>query len=205
MTPTANILNAYVSLLILQYQQGNAQNQVYLFASALLQNQLFGQFADKFSLSGATGAILDILASYRGLARQIYGYSIYTHVFQLPSQSDSFLGTAYGFATAAMSPASITWYWDEVSGLGQSTTTLRDNDMLRALEILCALQGSPMGVGEIDAVLYQCIPTAQLNDNLDMTIQYHDTVADVDVLFSICTALQLLPKPAGVTVTYGVS
>lgn len=200
---TQEVIEFYSDLLIVQYATlSNAIKTVQTYVGALVQNQIIDQVDNSFDLTTAVGNQLNILGTYRGVNRQVFGLASGSYWSMIPYPDpapNSYLGWV------AYSDAAPTWNWLQY----QDSTTfsvgsiLTDTQMRRLIQFKAAIQSAPFVLGAIDDILYSTFGIyANLVDNKDMTITYQHQTADPDPdgLWGIVVLANALPHPSGVAV-----
>lgn len=197
MTLTEQIIY-YRNLLIVQYaNKAKAKATVEAFAIEAVADQLMNQLFDGFDLDTAVGMQLDILAAYRGISRYITGLDFGRAYFTLPLYTDADAATRHGFPS--YDDPNPSWYWARYEDTNRPTYSMNDDELRRLIKFVASWHSSSLGVGEIDAILYNTFgPNVTLTDNFDMTMGYTRVTDNGDHLYSIIVALGLFPKPAGV-------
>jgi len=200
---TSDELKSYYSnLLILQYHnKTRAVGTVKAFVGEVLADLVAVEVRDGFDLETAVGAQLDILATYRGLNRIVYGLNFNRSYFAMPEYTDPNKDTYGGFAS--YTDAVVSGYFLYYIDVNVPIYTMSDGELRRLIMLSAAFSSSSLGLGEIDAILFDFFSTkVKLTDNENMQIVYNDDPADTDELFYIATNTKVLPKPAGVSVAY---
>ena len=200
---TSDLIAYYQGLLIMQYAAlGNAMGTVQAVMTALIQNQIVQKVQDGFDLNTAIGAQLDILGTYRGVNRILYGIVPATNWSLIPygdATPNSYSG--WGLYADATPP---TWTWISYNDLYSVATSLLDSQMRVLIQFSAAADSLAGGLGDYDNMLYSFFGTnVSLQDNGDMTMVYQHKLTDQDpnVLFTITSLAGALPHPAGVSFT----
>lgn len=198
---TAELKQFYANLLIMQYNnKPRASATVLAFVGEVVADQIVQQVSDGFSLDSAIGAQLDLMGTYRNAPRIIFGLSATKDYFAMPSYDDVDPGAVKGFTT--YSNPNPAWYFILYSDVNTPVYNLSDSELRTLIKYLAELNSSGHGLGELDQILFKYFGTyVTLTDNGDMTITYHDDVADPSNLFKIVDNLGKLPRPAGVGVS----
>jgi len=199
---TDEIIDYYAGLLIIQYSAlPNAQGTIKALVRMLLQNQIISQVRDGFDLDTAIGAQLNVLASYRGLSRTLFGAVAGSYMalvpYTDPSPNDYFGMPGYG-------DADPTWNFLQYHDLDSVAIQLTDEQLRRLIELRADIHSSTLGLGEIDGILYDTFGVyVTLVDNLNMSIsfEHRSDDPDSDVLWSLTVLSNSLPVPAGVSYT----
>jgi hypothetical protein len=189
----------YRDLLIIQYlTQPRATATIKAFAAEIVADLIAQQVLDAYDLDTAVGAQLTVLAEYRGVNRKYFGLDIARDYFTMPLYGDS---TTFGMALYG-GIDDVTWYFETYEDTVASVNILTDSEMLGALRFRTKTHGTFLGLGEIDAILYEFFgDKVNLVDNLDMSITYEHTVPDPDTLFKVLDYTGSLPRPAGVSLS----
>lgn len=190
----------YQALLLMEYQQPNAQGQVGLFIGEMLQNQIIAQVEDGFDPATAQGAQLDLLGTYRGAEREQFGIDLTRSYFNFASYGGA--DPLNGFARYGMINV-VTWLFLSYAQASLPIYALTDFEMQQLIYFLAAVNSMSLGLGEIDTLLFSFFgPYVGLVDNLDMTMDYIDLTSDPTTLFKVFEFSKALPRPAGVLATY---
>lgn len=196
---TDELIDYYKGLLILQYaSRPNAVAEVDAFIRALVQNQIISQVGDGFDVTTALGAQLNILGTYRGINRVLFGISPGDYWSMVPC-ADPAPNSYFGWALAA--GADPTWRWLEVNDLDSVPYTLSDSQMRRLIQFAAAVDSWDGTLGNLDNILYTFFGVyVSLIDNENMSITYQHTASDPDPdsLFEIAKLADVLPHPAGI-------
>lgn len=195
---TEELINYYVGLLILQFASlGNATQTVDAVIRIFLQDQIVSKVNEAFNLATALGIQLNMLGTYRGVTRQVFGVlpgNYWSAVPYADPNPDSYFGLAL------YADPNPTWKTLEYNDLNSFGYTLTDDQMRRLIKFKAALSTSPQTLGAIDDILYQFFGTnVNLVDNQDMSITYEHNIADTDSLFGVVVLADALPHPAGVS------
>lgn len=197
---TQNFIDYYTSLLIIQYASlGNAIGTVQALIGELVQDQIISQVRDGFDPDTAIGAQLDILASYRGLSRVVFGATI-ANFWSLIPYADPAPGTYFGWDTYT-DTGEPSWQWLQYNDLNGVPYVLNDNQLRRLLKLRAAIQSSGGGLGELDNILYSVFGVyLNVKDNGNMSIIYQHIAVDPDPdkLYAIAVLAGVLPHDAGV-------
>lgn len=197
---TDELIGYYQALLILQYVSGgNALGTIQAFISALVQNQIISQFRDALDVKTAVGAQLNILGTYRGVSRTLFGVVVGSDWTLIPC-NDPNPNTYFGWALAA--GANPTWKWLQINDLDGAPYQLSDSQMRRLIQFKGAVQSWAGGLGDLDNILYAYFGVyVNVIDNETMSIIYQHTATDPDTdqLFHIAELANALPHPAGVS------
>ncbi len=199
---TDEIIDAYAGLLILQYSaQGNAVAHVKALIRVLLQDQIIDQVRNGFNIETAIGAQLNILGTYRGAARNVFG-SVPGDYWGVPEYNDADPNVILGLAE--YNDADPTWNTEQYNDLNSLAYTLTDNQLRRIIKLRAQVQSSGLGLADLDNILYSVFGSyVNVVDNEDMSITYqHDHLdPDPDGLWAIAVLSDSLPHPAGVSFT----
>lgn len=194
------LIQYYVNLLVLQYQaKPKARATIEAFIRAIMFFDLIQEVNDAYALETSIGAQQDVLGLYLGVDRLVTGVLF----------SRRFFGFArYGEDPDLLPIHGFLRYGDEADaqflryGAGRiSTLTLNDEEFRTVLRQKAIQNVSAHSVGEIDQLLFDFFDNRVLmDDNMDMTMTYTYPLAD-QRLASILNAEDLLPRPAGVSVS----
>ena len=198
---TQDVVNYYSGLLIIQYASlGNAVGTVQTHISSLLQNQIIEQVDSSFDLEDAVGAQLNMLGTYRGLYRQLFGIGTSNFWSMIPDD-----GSPSGYYGWAPDDGPIpTWRWlqEEDSFTFEFESNMTDQQFRRLIKLKASFDSSPLTLGELDLILYANFGSyVNLVDNENMTITYQHQAADPDPdgLWEIVVLANILPNPCGVS------
>lgn len=193
------LIDYYKSLLILQYaSQPNALATMQSIVGKLVQDQIIQQVTDGFDVDTAIGAQLDILGTYVGQSRIVFGL-LAGDFWAMPEYADAAYASYFGWAEYA--DTDPTWNWLLYNDVNSLAYTLSDSQMRRMIKLRAALRSSANGLGDLDDILYSFFGVyLNLQDNQDMSIIYVHQLADPDIdgLFQIAVLSDALPHQAGV-------
>lgn len=197
---TDELISYYVGLLILQYASlGNAVQTMQALMGELIQDQIISQVNNSFDLANALGVQLNMLGTYRGVSRQVFGVAPGDYWSVVP-YADPDPDLYFGLALYA--DADPTWRTLEYNDLDALAYALTDDQMRRLIQFKAALSTSDQTLGSLDDILYQFFGTnVNLVDNEDMSITYQHQHTDPDSLFNVAVLADALPHPAGVSFT----
>lgn len=199
---TDELVSYYTGLLILQYSAlSRATATVSAVKRSLIQDQIVEKVRAGFDVQTAIGAQLNILATYRGLRRQVFG-AIPGNYWSLIPYADAAPNSYFGWAYYADPDPS--WKFLQYNDLNAVPYTLTDSQLRRLVQLRAAIQSSPLGLGDLDNILYSVFGTyVNVVDNKDMTIIYNHshTDPDIDKLWGVAVLASVLPHPAGVSFT----
>lgn len=195
----------YQNLLIIQYaDKPNALATIAALTAPLITNQIVQAVFDGFNLETAVGAQLDLIGTYKGVSRDIFGLNLTRHYMSFPYAADANPGSFYGMATAVEGPIP-TVYFLRAQDINNVEYAMNDSEYRSVLELLSAIQNAKYTNGAIDEILFEFFGTnVNMVEDGPRHITYHDSPSDANPLFSICSQLNLLPRPAGVAVSYSV-
>lgn len=189
----------YINLLVIQYKiLPNATGTIGALASEVVANQIYDQVLNGFNLQTAVGHQLDVLASYVGAPRTIFGYSPTVEYFELQSYVTTPVGNI-GFAqyTDITDPIDF-WLLYSTS---QTAFVLSDGQLRQLIAYLIAVHASDHTLESLDVIMQTFFGAyATLTDNEDMSITYTHQLSDPNLLFSIVNQIGKLPHPAGVEI-----
>lgn len=187
----------YQNLLVIQYKRlPNASGTIGALAEQVVANQIYSQVLNGFDLTTAIGAQLDILASYVGAPRTIFGYNPAVPYFELQSYLVTPVGDI-GFAQYADTSDPIDFWL--LYSTSSTTFVLSDGQLRLLIAYLIAIHKSDYTLENLDLIIQAFFGAyCVLTDNEDMTITYTHQLSDPNILFSIINQLNLLPHPAGV-------
>jgi hypothetical protein len=202
---TDQIIGYYRDLLIMQYAaQPRARKTTEAFVAAQVADQVVTQVRDGFNLPSQGGGLIDsargkqleTLASYRGLARLVYGLSRVSTYFEMPGYGDGDADTRPGFRNygdVATLDLFLTY-----GQAAQPLYSLSDAELIRLVQ-LKALSQRNWTVAQVDAILYAVFgDRVGVFENSPMDITYAAITGDTDTLFDIAVLVKALPRPAGV-------
>ena len=192
----------YGNLLAIQYKTlPNAMGTIEAVATEAVASQVFSQVLNGFDLATAEGEQLDILASYVGAPRTVFGYNPTVPYLSFPGYSDlpDPPTAPIGFAQYADTADPVT-FWLRYS-TSQTTYVLTDGQLRLLVAYLIAVHASDHTLYSIDVILQEFFGGyCTLADNEDMSITYTHQSSDPNLLFSVVSQLNLLPRPGGVEV-----
>lgn len=186
----------YINLLIIQYfNRARSRATVGIVAEQAVADEIIDQVREGFDLDNAVGEQLDILASYRGAVRTVFGLDLTRDYFAMPYYDDDpedYVGFAeYGDV--------VTWYFLLYASGNHPVYAMTDDELRRLTKFRAKAQSRFLSVSEIDDILWEFFgANVSMTDNLDMTITYTHDPADTDTLFEIVEGTDSLPQPAGV-------
>lgn len=199
---TQEIIDYYKGLLILQYASlPNALGTIEAYISALLQNQIISQVRDAFDVDTAIGAQLDILATYRGLSRVVFGI-VPGNFWSLIPYDDPDPNSYFGWAEYP--DPDPTWGWIQYGDIAGAAYRLTDAQLRGLIKFKAQTDSQPLFLGNLDQILYDFFGVyVTVIDNEDMTMIYQHQIADPDInqLFEMAVLAGILPHPAGVLAT----
>lgn len=201
MTP-AEIAEYYQGLLIMQYSQlPKAVATINLLATELIADNVYQQVMDGFDIETAVGAQLDILATYVGAQRQVFGVIASRNYFQMPAYEDPNADTSFGYIEYGDDINLVDWYYLTYEDANQPVYFLNDSELRRFIQYLAALHASDHSLENLDDILFKFFGNnVTMTDNMDMTIDYTHNPLDLDTLFTIVAGTGNLPHPAGVEI-----
>ncbi len=192
----------YIGLLIIQYfTKQKARDSVGVSARALVASNIYQTVSDGFDLDSAVGAQLDILASYRGAQRTVFGLDLTRDYMAFPFYDDPDVESAARAGFALYDDAVVMAYFLLYADGGSPVGTLTDDELRRVTKFLARTQSRYLSAKEIDDIFFEFFADkVNVVDNRDMTMTYIHDVGDPDTLFGIIQQLGYLPRPAGVEV-----
>lgn len=192
----------YIGLLIIQYfTKVRARDTVGVSVRALVADNVYQAVSDGFDLDSAVGAQLDILASYRGAQRTVFGLDLTRDFMAFPFYDDPDVEAAARAGFALYDDAIVTTYFLLYADGGSAIGTLTDDELRRVTKFLARTQSRYLSAKEIDDIMFEFFADkVNVVDNQDMTVTYIHDVGDPDTLFGIIEQLGYLPRPAGVEV-----
>jgi Protein of unknown function (DUF2612) len=200
---TNDFINLYVGLLILQYVAlGNATGTVYAFIASLVQNQIISQLRDALDLDTALGAQLNLLATYRGLNRTLYGAAPGQYM-AIPEYLDPNAGNYFGLVEY-LDPAP-TWKFKQYNDQDSVPYTLKDIQLRTLIQLKAQLDSWDGTLGSLDEILYSFFGSyVNVVDNENMSMIYEHVAADPDpnTIYDLAQIANIFPHPAGVAVTF---
>lgn len=197
---TDALISYYVNLLVLQYKTlPNAQGTIAALVTQEIANQIYSQVLNGFDLDTAIGAQLDILASYVGAPREIFSYDPTIPYFALYSYTTT-PPSNVGFASYTDTTAPVDNWLSYTTS--ETTFVLSDGQLRQLIQYLIVLHMDPHTLSSIDILLQTFFGNyCTLTDNQNMTVQYTHLSSDPGTLFGIVNELDLLPHPAGVSIS----
>ena len=199
---TADVISFYSDLLIIQYASlGNAVGTVQAYIGELVQDQIINQVANAFDLDTAIGNQLNILGSYRGVFREVFGLAAGSYWSLIP-YTDPAPNSYFGWATYSGAAPTDLWlqYYDATTF--SFSSTMSDHQMRRLIKFKAAYEGAQFTLGTIDQILYATFGVyVNLVDNENMTITYQHQTADPDPdgLWGVAVLGNAIPHPNGVS------
>lgn len=201
---TDELKSYYSQLLIIQYRNApNAAAMVEGMVNEIIADQIFSTVRDAFDLDTAVGVQLDVLGTYLGVDRFVYGLSLTKSFFAMPLSTDGNLTTAKGFGVGTDTNDTLTWYFLTADDTSAVVYRMNDQEYRQILKFAAATQSSNLSIKDIDDILFNLFGTAvTLIDNKNMTITYNDSASDpLANIFTLINESDLLPKPAAVAVS----
>lgn len=205
---TAEVIAYYQNLLIVQYEHApNARATIAAFVGQSLANQIVAQVRDGFNinqkgglaLDTAKGKQLEVLAAYRGIAREVYGLNVARVYWQMPFYGQAGADTDAGFLDYGTPPTSSQFLTYDLAA--QPLYALRDSEMARLIQLRALAGSGRYSVADVDAVLYAVFgQNVGVFEDSPMHITYADLTGDPDTLFDIAVTTKSLPRPAGVQI-----
>lgn len=197
-----DVVNAYTGLLILQYAAlPNASAHVQALMQAIVQDQIINKVRTGFNLDTALGAQLDILGTYRGVPREVFGSAPGSY-WALVEYADPSPGSYFGIAEYA--DADPTWNTMQYIDVDSLAYTLTDNQMRRLIKLRAAMESTPFGLADLDNILYSVFGNyvnVVDNENMSIVYQHNHLDPDPDLLWAVTVLAGALPHPAGVSFT----
>lgn len=200
---TSDLIDYYKGLLILQYRAlDKALSHVEAWISAFVQNQIVANVLDGFDLATAIGAQLDILGSYRGIKRTLFGVVPDSDWSLVPYDDvapDSYFG--WGVYADVNPPVDRFLQYADLTAVPY---VLNDIQMRTLIRLQAAFQSSDGTLGNLDNILYAFFgANVDVVDNGDMTITYRHLISDPDPigLWKATTVAGILPHGAGISFT----
>lgn len=195
------ITTYYINLLIMQYiTRPNARKVVGTFVNEITVGSLIENVRDAFDIETAVGAQLEMLAAYRGLVRTVYGIDLTRAYFELAEYADTAPLGGVGFAFYSDSPTDYSLTYPDIE---RPIYAMTDNELRRITQLVSKTQSRFLSLEEVDDILFEFFgDNLTLTDNQNMTILYTHNPADTDNLYKIAHGLGVLPRPAGVSVSY---
>lgn len=199
---TDELIAYYKGLLILQYAAlANAVGTIGAVIGELVQDQIIAKVRDAFDILTALGSQLDVLGTYRGISRVLFGASTASD-WSLVPYADASPGSYLGWA--AYADADPTWLWMQYADVNRVAHSLTDPQMRSLIQLAAAFQSSDGSLASLDDVLFDFFGTyVNVVDNEDMTITYQHQIADPDpnMLWALVVLADILPHGAGVSYT----
>jgi len=196
---TAELIQYYVNLLIIQYhEKPKAKAHIEAIVTECVADQLIAQVRDGFDIETAVGAQLDIVGKYVGIPRIVNGFPFGRDYFEMPSYDDPSPTTYFGFGLYGAEPAHYFAYYADA----ENQYIMNDYEMRYIIKLKIAQQNSNHSLESIDDIVDEFFqvsgsPILSVTDNLDMTINY-DFSGDIQIIHRLAVYLDCLPHPAGV-------
>lgn len=201
MTTPAELVEYYRQLLIAQYiDKGNARGTVGAFVDETVANNVILDTTAAFDLETAVGAQLDLMATYRGCQRSVFGLDVTRKYFSFPDYTvNPLTWPQYGFGTYD-NVQSIDAFWLTYELAEAQIYDLNDDELRKLIKFRAAVQSSDFSIKAIDDILFAFFgEEVEMTDNGDMTMTYEHFIGDPNNLFDIVVQTGSLPKPSGVT------
>lgn len=197
-----DIQNYYTGLLILQYSSlPNAQGTVMALMKRLIQSQIVQKVQDGFSIDTAIGAQIDLLASYRGVTRVLFGAAPGSD-WSLPEYADPNYATYLGFVEYAdASPTWLTLQYDDLNNLPYDMTDYQLRTMVLLKAEIDSWDGTMASLDEIMFDFFGTYVNVVDGENMTMTYQHQAIDPDPNTIWKMTVLAGILPHPAGVSVT----
>jgi len=204
MTPD-QLIQYYAALLIVQYVvKPKALATISALVTDVVADMIYSQTEAAFDIPTAVGAQLDILGEYVGTTRFFYGVDT-TKRYWAKLDYANLTDPNYGWSDYSNLDVggSQLAYPDLFSPVG----TLSDDDYRNLIAYQATNRSMECTIPNIDALLLTYFGNDfYVTDNKDMSIvytfKYHtDPVAEKPVLLQAIIAMDLLPRPAGVSMT----
>jgi hypothetical protein len=194
---TAQLIAYYVDLLILQYgTQPNAQATVSLIVGELIQNQIATEVQDAFDIATAVGVQLDVLASYRGLTRYVYGFNANQKFFSMPSYVAPTVA-GVGFQNYASPPNG--GFFLTYGSSSVVVYTMTDDELRQVLAFKCVADSMFLSEETLDNLMFQFFGSQEgYYDQFNMSVIFIEPVIDTSTIFPLAWALGIIPRAAGV-------
>jgi hypothetical protein len=203
---TQDLIDFYVNLLIAEYRdQPNAQATIALVCGAAILDQIATQVRDGFNFptgvgrqpDTAVGAQLDIIGSYRGVSREIFGVNVNNRYWVMPRYGDPNADTDLGFALYGN--LGVNWFWISYRNAEQPVYTLNDDQLTRLIQLRAQVQSQLLSVQNVDRIMFDFFgDNVAVIEASPMHVTYIDLISDTDPLFGIANVTKSLPRPAGV-------
>lgn len=198
----AERIKAYVDLLIVQYaNKPRARATMAALVGQVVADGLLEGMGSHFDLNTADGKSLEILAEYRGLKRNVYGLDLTRAYFEMGEMSETNVELVDTDGFARYADTNVTGFFLRYRDFLRATYAMTDDELRRLIKMRAAFHGSSLGLGEIDAILFQFFgDDVSFTDGQNMTITY-DGTSSSDSLFKIAKETGSFPKPAAVSMT----
>ena len=213
MPPTAaaqQLIAYYTALLPPMYQKPKAQGTIAALAGGsdgqhgLIGNAIALQVRSAFDLGGLNGNVpaagqqLDFLGELIGPSRYLNGLVVPANYTSLPTYAQVVSGQWYGYTTYEL-PQPPTWQTFTYEDL--TANTLPDGQYRQLLQFMAQVNAAWFSYGNIDQLLYDFMG-AYVNLVVGpQTWTYQHLTSDPGTLFEILKQMNLLPCPAGVTLS----
>lgn len=190
----------YINLLIIQYfTRARARATVGVMVQENVASEIVKSVQESFDLETAVGVQLDILATYRGATRAVFGLDLSHEFFAMPFYGDPDLGF-FGFAFYGDTPS---WFWLLYADTNAPVYAMNDDELRRLVKLRAKTQSRVLSMQEVDSIIFEFFGTnLSITDNGDMTVTYTHDLGDPDTLYKIAKGTNSLPKAAGVEIIY---
>lgn len=197
-----DIINYYVNLLIIQYNQlPNARATIAIFIQQLLANGVLFDIRDGYNLETAVGVQLDVLAKYIGVDRFFTAQSLDGYFGLLGyTDTDETYTSLIGFSKYSdfeEKPGN----WLIYNDIASTTYSLPDAEFRILLKLKILQNNCNHSDKEINDGIFEIFGISLLmQDNFDMTMTY---IVDpsISTIINIANEKGILPKPMGVGLT----
>ena len=202
---TQDVIDFYKGLLILQYASlPNALATIDAYISQLVQGQIADQVRNAFDVTTAIGAQLNILGTYRGINRTVFGV-LPANDWSLVPYLDPAPNSYYGWADYTAVAPNPTQRWLQYNDLVGVPYQLTDSQMRKLIQLKAKLDSWDGSLAEMDNILYSFLGTyTTLIDNENMSITYRHLLSDPDPdnIYEMGVLANVFPHPSGVSVSF---
>lgn len=198
LTTVDGIINYYVNLLIIQYNnKPKARATIYSIIEKLIASAILLDIKEAFNVDTAIGVQLDVLGKYVDLDRfyagqDLTGFFALTTYTDPPSPAGKIGLTTYtlGFSK----PGKTLIYPDVLSG----TLSLDDDDFRFLIKLRIFQNNINFSHGAIDNVLFNFFGDQLIADSPGNMVMYYFAQFGLGAIIIVALQKDLLPRPMGV-------
>ena len=202
MTTVAELLDYYVNLLIIQYNnQPKMRETISEFVEQELANNLTFQVRDGFDLNTAVGVQLDSIGKYVGIDRFYEGQSFSGVNFGFVTYANETPNAQTGFADhsdVGTKAGKFVQYKDVVSG----GLTLGDDDYRIILKLKVVQNNINHSHKEVDDSLFSFFGDDVRADSTGGMVMNYFIPDNLTALIKVALTKDVLPRPMGVGIGY---